>query len=628
MKKRKNKIDSELSIARPERQRGYAELSGLRGGAFADWPISSLSEEADTWANNWACISRVRDMVRGDSIFSKHRESVWANVFGEHGITCRMKIKETEDRIVYAADEKKALFVHELRINRVREWAAQKEGRDPVHYRAMKLADLMDGQTRDLEMVLRGKASIQVGQPDTYANQLIEKAWLESHRAKNCDLRKSNDYKAQQQIRLWSAIRDGEHFIRKIRDSGDKKTGRQPINKFGFAMQMVNAEWCDAFLNCTLANGNEIRRGIEYQSNDWGIGEPVAYYFIKRAPRDWQFTAGAFGGTVNPAFHVRIDAREIIHYRRIIDAEGTRPAPWIASVIPLSRQLSQYHLYEVICAREAATKTGIYWSDVLPEGGMGMDTAPNPGDVPLLKRTPGGAETLPFGVKYQHVDPQHPTANFEAFRKTTLRAICAGMPGADYNSIGCDLEMISFSAGRIGKLDCNENHKSMQRHDIDVAEVDIFETWLEMAFITGAVPLPLAKFTKFNRPVFQGRRWVGVDEVKEVTAAALRMANHMSSLQKECAQNSQDFEENAFEEAEAQMILEELGVNPAFTVQRPATTVIDQGNADASEETPKPSTGGNAKPGGTKPSKKNGHDPDLDDEALALHHGNGRLQLQ
>jgi capsid protein len=81
-----------------------------------------------------------------------------------------------------------------------------------------------------------------------------------------------------------------------------------------------------------------------------------------------------------------------------------------------------------------------------------------------------------------------------------------------------------------------------------------------MALITGALPLPLAKYKKFNKPVFQGRRWKQVDEVKAINAAALRVANNMSSLSRENADLSQDFEEIAFERAEEKMLLEELGL--------------------------------------------------------------------
>jgi len=170
-----------------------------------------------------------------------------------------------------------------------------------------------------------------------------------------------------------------------------------------------------------------------------------------------------------------------------------------------------------------------------------------------------------------------------------VRSQCAGMPGANYSTMANDYEAINFSAGRLQKLDSNELFKLIQTFDIDYAERPIFEAWLEMALTTGAIPLPLVKFDKFSAAVFQGRRWQGVDEGKEATAAALRVANHMSSLSRECADKGADFEEIAFERAEELMLQEQLGINPQLTVaypppQMPAAKPDEEDEEDEEEE--------------------------------------------
>jgi capsid protein len=171
------------------------------------------------------------------------------------------------------------------------------------------------------------------------------------------------------------------------------------------------------------------------------------------------------------------------------------------------------------------------------------------------------------------------------------------MPGANYSTMASDYEAINFSAGRLQKLDSNEMFKLIQTFDIDYAERPIFEAWLEMSLITGAIPLPLSKFDKFNNAVFQGRRWQGVDEVKEVNASALRVANHMSSLSRECADNGEDFEEIMFERAEEIMLQESLGIDPALTVDNPAQAAAapakpeeedEEDENEIEEEEPKP----------------------------------------
>jgi hypothetical protein len=114
-----------------------------------------------------------------------------------------------------------------------------------------------------------------------------------------------------------------------------------------------------------------------------------------------------------------------------------------------------------------------------------------------------------------------------------------------------------------------------------------------MALLTGAIPLPLAKFDKFNKPIFKGRRWQGVDGLKEVQEAALRVANKFTSRTRviEDSDVTADFEEVVFELAEEEALLEELGMStdPAVgkvTPERP-TSPADEGDppADSADNT-------------------------------------------
>lgn len=570
-------------------ERGYREVVAV-GGVNSDWPINQLGEDSEIWQNAYLLTARVRDLFRTNPTFQKYRDLLWANIFGSDGIMLRMKIQETEDRVVNSPDEAKTLLIHERRVNKLIEFAERKDGNERERYRAFHLADAM--QSRSLETILRGKATISIGAPDLYANMRVQAAWKEWQRGEFCDVRGRRSYNTLRQLRLISAVRDGDFFIRKIKDPR--------VNKFGFSLQMINAEWCDRFYNTIMPNGDEVRMGIRYKRNAWGIGKAVSFFFIKRQPMDWQFSVpGAFNFT-GGAFHEEVPADEIIHYVRCVDADATRPAPWVASVIPKARQLDQYELAEVIAAREEACKTGFYWSDMIPEGGYGA-VLPDPRKgTPTEALGPGERRGLPWGVKYQQNDPTHPSGNFENFRKGMLRSQAAGMPGADYNTIANDLENINFSAGRLGRLDTNEMSKMIQQNDIDVAEIPIFEEWLEMSLITGAIPLPLAKYEKFNKPVFQGRRWQQVDEVKSVTAAALRVANHFSSDQQECAEMGTDFMETLMEQAEAQMAKEELGITTTKTVEAGAPKVADSPDDEEVEDDD------DKKPDAGKPVKANG----------------------
>lgn len=578
-------------------ERGFAEMAG-RGSSNIDWSPSLIGDDADLWLNAYLLTAKMRDMFKSNPTYIKYRELLWANIFGENGIMLRMKIKEEEDRVIHTPNEARALIAYEKRINRIREWAQKKVGRDIEKYRAFKLADAMERSSADA--IINRKATIQVGDPDIYANQLVEKAQARWQRAEFCDVRGRRNYHVLRQLRLINGVRDGDIFIRHIRDP--------KLNEFGYSVQLISAEWCDRFYNDTLENGNVVIMGIEYQMNSWGLGKPVAYYFIKRQPRDWQFTSlwagfgvGSYSRGINRA---RIDALDIIHYARPVDADATRPAPWAASTMLKGRQLDQYELAEVIAAREAACKTGFYYSDILPEGGAAQFDPPDPTTgVSTEPLAPGEWRPLKYGIKAQSNDPKHPNGNFAQFRKGMGQSTSAGMPGGDYNVLFNDLENINFSAGRLGRLDTNEMSKLIQRFDIDCAERPIFEAWLEMSLITGAINLPLVKIEKFNRPIFQGRRWAQVDEVKAINSAALRIANKLSSRNRECAEEGIDFEENAIELAEEEMILEALGLDSATTVEHEP---VAQPAGDTATDGATAPTGSTTTPAPTKKPGSNG----------------------
>jgi lambda family phage portal protein len=539
--------------------RDYSSLAAT--GVNADWRIAEGSDDRDLWQSAWALTNYVRDLFKTNPIYIAYREQLWAQVFGSEGIMLRSQVKETEDRVIHTPEEERAIVEYEKRRNRVLEFLASKSGQEFKARSFLHVSGLNGSR----------KATVKVGEPDIFARAKIEQGWKEWSRKEFCDFRGTRNYQTQRQLRLIGAVRDGDIFIRLIKTPG--------VNKFGFTTHLINAEYVDRFLNRTLANGNVIRMGIEYGWNQWGLGKPVAYHFIKRQERDWQYTTRnlfGFSGNAPAVIHDRIPAEQVIHYHRAVDADATRPAPWVAATIPKARQLDQYELAEVIAARVSACKTGYLYSDVVPEGGFDVETINPATGLPVRPLQPGEVHPLPFGVKFQAVDPKHPNGNFEAFRKAMMRSYVAGMPGANYSTLSNDYEAINFSAGRLQRLDSNELYKQIQAFDIDYAETVIFENWLEMALMSGALGLPLSKLDKFNKKIFQGRRWAGVDEIKEVTAAALRVANGFSSDQRECADKGFDFEEIAFERAEAAMINESLGLKTEKTVEKPAAQAPEQ----------------------------------------------------
>jgi hypothetical protein len=233
--------------------RGFREIASVGGGINGDWPVSQIGDDADMWQNAWALTSRVRDLFRSNPLYQTYRETLWANVYGSEGIMLRSRVKEQEDRVIYTPEEKAAIRAYDARQDRVRSHFAKRDGREFTP--TSRPWQGTNGSSR---------AQVKVGDPDIFARALIEKKWQEWQRAEFCDVRGTRNYKTLRQLRLIAAVRDGDFFIRLIRDP--------KVNKFGFSLQLINAEWCDRFANCTLRNGNVVRMGIEYEFGSWGLG--------------------------------------------------------------------------------------------------------------------------------------------------------------------------------------------------------------------------------------------------------------------------------------------------------------------------------------------------------------------
>ena len=90
---------------------------------------------------------------------------------------------------------------------------------------------------------------------------------------------------------------------------------------------------------------------------------------------------------------------------------------------------------------------------------------------------------------------------------------------------------------------------------------------------------------KFNSKTFAYRSWRGVDEVKEATAAALRVANHQSNDFMECADMGHDFTEVIEGQAEANMLKEMYGIPTTKTVESGAPKVTDTPDTEESQTT-------------------------------------------
>lgn len=376
---------------------------------------------------------------------------------------------------------------------------------------------------------------------DDRANRLIEEAWRQWSKRKNCSIDGRLSLIDIKQLLIETVAKDGEVFIRKIK-------GRAAGNGYGFALQLIEADHIEETHNETLSDGRKIRMGIEYDANN----RPIAYHVLTRHPGD------VGQGSYKKVERQRISADEIIHLFRAERVSQSRGYPWLVSAMRRLNMLGGYEEAELVAARVAASKMGFFTS---PEGAgyEGSDTDDD-GRV-ISEAEPGLFEQLPEGMKFEAFDPQHPTAGFGAFIKSMLRGAASGL-GVSYNSLANDLEGVNFSSIRQGALEERELWRLLQTWLIEHFCEEVFEGWLAMALTTQILPLPASKFDKFNKPVWRPRGWRWVDPLKEMKAYIEGINANLISAQDVASELGMDIEEVYAQLAREQKLREKHQIAP------------------------------------------------------------------
>src|SRR6185503_9528056 len=109
------------------------------------------------------------------------------------------------------------------------------------------------------------------------------------------------------------------------------------------------------------------------------------------------------------------------------------------------------------------------------------------------------------GEVFKSIDPAYPHEMYAEFIKSCLRSIASGLDIA-YSSLANDFSGANFTSIRAERLNELESYKAIQEWFVCSLVQPVFESWLEMALLAGAVQLPVLKLTKFNAAEWKPRR--------------------------------------------------------------------------------------------------------------------------
>lgn len=385
-------------------------------------------------------------------------------------------------------------------------------------------------------------------------NEKIEDAWTDWGKKGNCTVDRKLSFRGVQGLVLKTMATDGEVLIRKVMGFSG--------NKHRFALQLFDADQLDHLFSRAPSKGlNEIRMGVEV--DEWSA--PVAYHINLKHPSD-------LGGSL---LRERIPAEQMIHF---YDPERVNQTRGITAFHPCMvelRMLGGYVEAELVAARISAAKMGF-----LEQTDASGYVEPNGDAKYQFEAQPGVVEQLPPGMKFTAWSPDHPSSTFPEFVKALLRFIAASL-GVSYNALASDLQGVNYSSMRSGMLIERDQWKLLQSLVKEQLLQPIFESWISMALLSGALVLDSRDPSRFCCGKWEPRGWMWVDPLKDVQSGILAIGAGLTSRGNLIAEQGGDVEEVFEALAEEQALADKHKLELTITAKAP---VVDKGPKDTVEE--------------------------------------------
>lgn len=296
----------------------------------------------------------------------------------------------------------------------------------------------------------------------------------------------------------------------------------------------------------------DIRGGIEFDT----YGAPLAYHILKRHPGDAFGLFGQHGAQLLewdrvPAF-TAWGRQRVIHLHDKERTGQSRGRPIASAVMREFHMAGKYASNELEASLANSLVAAFLESDLDQESAgalFGEDPRAAWGksvqQAQSIRKMKGAAIIpLPVGARVSSFTPGRPNQAFEAFMLASLRHIAAGM-NLPYELLLKDFSKTSWSSARASLLEAWRYFHGRRRWLTDYWLRPIYALWFEEAVNAGEIEAPGFYQNKYAylraRFIFGGRGWV--DPVKEAQAAVIRMNAGLSTLEKECAEQGDDYEE-------------------------------------------------------------------------------------
>ena len=339
------------------------------------------------------------------------------------------------------------------------------------------------------------------------------RAWADNAIA--CDLEATLDFYQQQALAFRSAYDSGDVIA--LLPYKERKA-----SKYKLKVQLVEA---DRLCNRDGKQDDaQLTSGVAKDSD----GAPSAYHIARFHPGAMN-VGGEKEWDVVPAFGARTGRRNVVHLFDKRRPGQTRGVPYLAPVIEILKQISDYTHAELNAAVVAAAFTVFIES---PTGsGLDLDGEGEPQTVQGksgsdVKMGSGAIIDLAKGEKVSFADPGRPNAAADVFLTAMMRQLGVALE-LPYEILVKHFTA-SYSAARAALLEAWRFFKGRRAWLASMFCQPIYEAWLEEAISIGDVIAPGFFDDPLLRAAWAGAEWVGdapgqIDPLKEIEAAIKRI---------------------------------------------------------------------------------------------------------
>lgn len=383
------------------------------------------------------------------------------------------------------------------------------------------------------------------------------KLWAENTM---CDAERQQNFYGIQQLAFLSMLMSGDVFAL-FGMKENRRTPYQTTIRLLEADRICTPNSSGDSESADTETGGRIIDGVEIDKE----GAVIRYHVASRSP-----LAGSNNSELTwvpiDAFGKDTGYPNILHIMTFERPEQRRGIPFVASEIEALKQFTRYMNAELAANVVSAMLTAFITSTE-DDGKFGMEDAVNDedkisDDELSLELAPGAVYNLPPGKDIKSINPLRSNTQFETFVNTCIMTIASSM-GIPKEVLVKKYES-NYTAARAALLDFWRTVRVYRTRFNNSFNQPVYEQWLSEAVATGRIDAPGFFDDPAVRQAWCGCLWMGasmghVDPLKEVNAAAVRIANNISTQEQEASEyNGNDWTANVRQRKKEMAVLQDM----------------------------------------------------------------------